>query len=77
MIFGSYANNKMDVLSDIDLLVIGNQDTIELQKVMGEIQKSFEREINVISMTPQEYTMKRKSDIFLKSIQQKENIAIL
>ena len=67
----------MDLSSDIDLLVIGVHDTLELQKKISQFQKSVDREINVISMGTTEYNKKQKRDRLLKSIDQKKSIPIL
>ena len=77
LLFGSYAQDKMDASSDIDLLVVGTHDTIELQKKIAGLQKTMDREINVISMSPVEYERKRRLNPFLKSIQAKKNIPLL
>ncbi|MCD6528493.1 nucleotidyltransferase domain-containing protein, partial [bacterium] len=47
-IFGSYAKDKLSLESDIDLLIVGNFDTLKLQKVLLEIQKFTGREINSV-----------------------------
>ena len=76
-LFGSYAQNNMNTSSDIDLLAIGNHNTLELQKKIAEVQKSVDREINVISMSPSEYEKKRKRNSFLKSVHQEKKINLL
>src|SRR3990167_3031588 len=40
-IFGSYAANKMDSSSDIDILAIGSHSVLELQKVIAKLQKDI------------------------------------
>lgn len=77
VIFGSYAQDKMDSHSDIDLLVIGDHSTIGLQKVIADVQKSVSRVINVVGMSPQEYTEKKENDPFLKSIGSRKSIKII
>lgn len=76
-LFGSYAKDQMDAASDIDLLAVGNHNTIELQKEISDIQKSIGREINVVSFGSSEYEKKRKSDPFLKSISQGKKIQVI
>ena len=76
-LFGSYAKDQMDLASDIDLLAVGNHDTLELQKKISEIQKSIGREINVVSFGPAEYEKKRKKDPFVKSVLQGKKIQIV
>ncbi len=77
VLFGSYAEDRMDLLSDIDLLVVGNHSTIELQKRIADIQKKVDREINVISYGVNEYNKKKKSDPLLKNILKKNKINII
>jgi len=45
-IFGSYAKNKMSDESDIDILVVGDFKTTDLQRALLEVQKLSGREIN-------------------------------
>ena len=75
-IFGSYASGEIDTLSDIDLLVVGNHDTIKLQKEVAGMQKKINRQINVISMSKDEYERKKRSDPFLKEIIARKKIII-
>ena len=76
-VFGSYAKDKMDTASDIDLLAIGDHDTLELQRKIAKIQKTVGREINVLSFGSVEYEKRRKKDPFLKSVHQGKKIQIL
>lgn len=77
-IFGSYAKNKLSPESDIDLLIIGQPDTVELQKSLLKIQKLIHREINSIQLTKKEFEKRKKQkDPFLKDIFSKEYIRIL
>lgn len=78
ILFGSYAQDKMDVASDIDLLAVGNHDSIDIQRSIAGFQKKMEREINVISMSPEDYEKRKKSgDPLLKSIYTKKRIPLL
>jgi len=77
-IFGSYAADKMDSSSDIDLLVIGAIGTVELHKMLSGLQKSINREINVVNMTEQEYGKKKSvNDPFIKNVAKCKNIRIV
>ena len=76
-LFGSYAKDQMDAASDIDLLAVGNHNTLELQKEIFDVQKSIGREINVVSLGVTEYEKKRKSDPFVKSVLQGKKIQIV
>ena len=66
ILFGSYVTKRMDKYSDIDLIVVGNHSTITLQKNISKLQKEFDREINVISLSNAEFKQKRRKDAFLK-----------
>ncbi len=59
-IFGSYAKNKMNTSSDVDLLVVGSHSVIEVQKAIAKIQKRIDREINVINVSNEEFNRKIK-----------------
>ncbi len=76
-LFGSYASNKMDSSSDIDLLAIGEHKPLELHKKIADIQKKIDREINLISMSSAEFESKQKTDPFIKSIRSKPMIPLL
>jgi len=77
-IFGSYASNKLTAGSDIDLLVIGSNESLELYKELAEIQKRFNREVNVIEMSIKEFNEKRtKNNPFLKDIFSKPIIKVI
>lgn len=75
-IFGSYASGKMDASSDVDLLVVGDHSSIELQKQIAKLQKDFDREINVINIGSKEYARKRK-DPFIEDIKKKDKIILI
>lgn len=77
-IYGSYAKNKMDVHSDIDLLVIGNHSIVPLQRGLNKIQKEINREINVINMDEQEFKKRIKGrDAFIIEVLKQKNIRII
>jgi len=59
-IFGSYANNKMDSSSDIDILAVGSHSVLELQRPIAKLQKDTGREFNVTNMSPKEFALKKK-----------------
>lgn len=77
-IFGSYAKNKMSEESDIDILVVGDFKTIELQKVLLEVQKLSGREINSIELLNNEFKKKMdEKDALLIDIFSKKYIKII
>ena len=77
-IYGSYAKNKMDVHSDIDLLVIGSHGIIPLQRRLNKIQKEINREINVVHMDEHEFKNRIKArDVFAAEVLKQKNIRIV
>ncbi len=77
-IFGSYAKDGLSVESDVDLLVVGDFDSISLLRVISKIQKNSGREINVIDFSKKEFDLKLKSnDSFIKDIFSKKYIKII
>jgi len=77
-IFGSYAKNRLSLESDIDLLIVGDFDTLKLQKTLLEIQKLTGREINSIELTKKEFEKrKKKKDELLADIFSSKYIKIL
>jgi len=75
-IFGSYANNKLGVESDIDLLLIGSYSFMEAQRKIIELQSRFDREINSIDMTEKEFKAKKDEDL-IKNIFNNKHIRII
>jgi predicted nucleotidyltransferase len=59
-IFGSYASDKMDSSSDIDILTIGSHSVLELQRAVAKLQKDTGREINVTNLSLKEFEVKRR-----------------
>jgi predicted nucleotidyltransferase len=76
-IYGSYAENKMEVHSDIDLLVIGRHSIIDLHKKINRLQQELDREINVVNMDKNEFLKRRRNkDPFITNIFKKKPIEI-
>jgi len=76
-IYGSYAEDKLSVHSDIDLLVIGNHKIISLQKKVSRLQKEIDREINVVNMAKNDFNKRKKSgDPFIKGVLKNKYIEI-
>lgn len=59
-LYGSYARDKMKVHSDIDLLVVGNANTMDLHKCISTVQEKISREINLVNMSVEEFKRKEK-----------------
>lgn len=76
-IFGSYANNKLELESDIDLLLIGSHKSLDAQRELISLEKEFNREINTVDMTELEFAEKRESNNFIKNIFSNKYIQII
>ena len=64
-IFGSYAKERFDASSDIDILVIGRESAVKLNARLLELERKFQRDINFILITDSELKEKLKSDDML------------
>lgn len=68
-IYGSYAKGDENLMSDIDLMVIGNISSRRLSSVLAEAKKELGREINFVMFTKREFRQKVKSrDHFIDSV---------
>jgi len=76
-IFGSYAEDKLETESDIDLLLIGSHSALKVQKGIIKLQEAFDREINVIDMTEAEFKEKKQKSEFLKNVFNHKHIQII
>lgn len=61
-IYGSYPTKSYTMNSDIDILFIGKHDILESERAIRGIQKNIGREINIVHMTPEEFSRKKKED---------------
>lgn len=77
-IYGSYASQKMDAFSDLDLLIVGTHSTIDLYEKLALFEKKYGRSVNSVSFAPQEFDKKmKKKDSFLKDVFKKPVVKIL
>lgn len=66
-IYGSYAKNAENAESDIDLFVVGDISSADLQESVSEVESQTKREINPSVYSPKELKEKYKSKIILYS----------
>ena len=77
-IFGSYAADKMDPSSDIDILAVGSHSVLELQRLIVKMQKDTAREFNVKNLSQEEFEAKKKNkDPFINSILKTKTIKLI
>ncbi|HHD92402.1 MAG TPA: hypothetical protein ENL06_02130 [Candidatus Portnoybacteria bacterium] len=68
-IFGSYAKQEEDSLSDIDLMIIGNPDEDTLIAKISKIEKKVNREINYHIFSVSDWKKKiKENNPFIKNI---------
>jgi len=68
-IFGSYAKEKEDSFSDIDLMIIGNLDEDLLITKISELESQLNREINYHIFSPNDWKKKiQKKNSFIENI---------
>lgn len=62
-IYGSFADGRERSTSDIDLMIIGNPNTSQLNERIGNLEKRLKREINPTLYTLGEYETKKRSEV--------------
>ncbi len=67
IVFGSMASGRQNTASDVDVLVLGNLELIEVVKRFSSVQQSIGREINPVIMTV---------DRFVAQLDKQERFAI-
>jgi predicted nucleotidyltransferase len=77
-IYGSFASNRENPTSDIDVLIIGDASLMELSTVLRGVQKRLMREINPTVYAHDEY-LKRKAEGggFIEDILTKPKIMLI
>ena len=77
LLYGSIARGEEHAGSDIDLMVVGTLQQIDLLPVLRKLESRFGREVNVTLFTPEELHQRLASDDhFLRSVL-KEKIILL
>lgn len=68
-IFGSFAKNKTDEFSDIDILIVGSPDEDKLITAVSRIETEISREVNYHVFSPADFQKKaRRKNSFICSI---------
>ncbi len=76
-IYGSYAKDRMDASSDIDIIVIGDHDIKTLQNRISSLQKTITRDINAINISEKEFKQKVKNkNLFIYNIMNNKKIKV-
>lgn len=68
-LYGSFARNQQDAVSDIDVLIIGNPGAESLAVAIRKLERQLGREINYTVLSRKEFTARRKrKDAFLENV---------
>lgn len=76
-IFGSFAKNKEDSISDIDLMIIGNIDENLLIAKISKLEELLRREINYHIWGQKEFEKKAKTESFIQTILEEPKIELV
>lgn len=77
-LYGSFARNQQDAMSDIDVLVIGNPKGNALAEAMQKLERQLGREINYTVLTRKEFTSRRAhKDAFLEDVWHNKRVSLV
>ncbi|MBU4283864.1 MAG: nucleotidyltransferase domain-containing protein [Nanoarchaeota archaeon] len=77
-IYGSYAKGEENLLSDIDLMVVGDISSKELSNILSKPKKELMREINYVVFSLDEFINKAiQKDHFINSVLKDKKIYII
>ncbi|MBU0506008.1 MAG: nucleotidyltransferase domain-containing protein [bacterium] len=77
-IYGSFASNTIDAMSDIDLMIIGSVSTLSLAKILKPLEKQFGRDINYRIFSKKEFHSKQATkDPFITSVMKGKRIMLI
>ena len=77
-IYGSYAKGEESLLSDIDLMVLGDISSKELSNILSKPKKELMREINYVVFSLDEFINKAmQKDHFINSVLKDKKIYIM
>jgi predicted nucleotidyltransferase len=76
-LYGSIARGEERAGSDIDLMVVGTLQQIDLLPILRKLENRFRREVNVTLFSPEEFRRKlASSDHFLSSVMNTKTIPL-
>jgi predicted nucleotidyltransferase len=77
-LYGSFAKNEADAVSDIDLLIVGQPGPTELASEIRNAERALRREINYTVLSPRELARRLKaSDPFVSDIWNGKRIELI
>jgi len=77
-VFGSFARNKEDYYSDVDLMIIGKPDENKIVTIVSKIETEISREINYSIFSANDFKKGiHEKEVFLEEIIDKPKIFII
>jgi predicted nucleotidyltransferase len=77
-LYGSFARNQQDAVSDIDVLVIGTPRSEALAEAVRKLERQLGREINYTVLTRKEFDLRRtRKDAFLENVWRHKRISLI
>jgi predicted nucleotidyltransferase len=77
ILYGSVARGSERPESDMDLLIVGKLQQIDLLPILRKLERRFRREVNVTLFSPEEFQQKRAlKDHFVSSVLRGTTIAL-
>jgi predicted nucleotidyltransferase len=77
-LYGSFARNRQDAVSDIDVLVIGNPGGDVLAETVQKLERQLGREINYTVLTRKELESRRaRKDAFLENVWHNKRVSLV
>jgi len=76
-LYGSFAQNRQDAASDIDILLIGRPKADALALTAQKLERQLGREINYTVLTREEFQARRaRKDAFLEDVWRKKRLPL-
>jgi len=77
-LYGSFARNQEDALSDIDILIIGSPDQEVLARTARQLERHLGRDINYTVLSSKEFNSRRaRKDAFLESVWHNKRVPLV
>jgi predicted nucleotidyltransferase len=77
-LYGSFASNRQDAASDIDLLVIGTPRDEVLAEAMRKIERQLGREVSYTVLTRKEFNSRRtRKDAFVENVWHNKRVPLI
>lgn len=76
-LYGSFASDQQDAVSDIDILIIGTPEGTPLAQALRKLERQLGRQINYTAMTKKEFDRRRaRKDAFLENVWRNKRVEL-